>query len=57
MRLVRDVAEAASEKGYFLSPAALGFIQQVAMGTVQAQVYIGREGEYIPATSRFRLYN
>ena len=57
IRIAREPEETITERGYALSPVALNFIQQVATGSVQSQVLIGKENEYLPAQSRFRYYN
>jgi len=57
IRIARDAEGTITERGYSLSAVALSFIHQVATGTVQSQVLIGKENEYLPAQSRFRYYN
>jgi hypothetical protein len=57
IKVARDPEESIVERGYSLSAVGLSFIQQVAIGTVQSQVLIGKENEYLPAQSRFRYYN
>jgi len=57
IRVAREPEAAVAERGYSLSAVALSFVQQVATGTVQSQVLIGKENEYLPAQSRFRYYN
>jgi tetratricopeptide (TPR) repeat protein len=57
IKIARDPDETVSERGYSLSSVALSFVHQVATGSVQAQVLIGKENEYLPAQSRFRYYN
>jgi tetratricopeptide (TPR) repeat protein len=57
IKVARDPEATIAERGYSLSAVAMSFVQQVAVGTVQSQVLIGKENEYLPAQSRFRYYN
>jgi tetratricopeptide (TPR) repeat protein len=57
IKIARDPEAAVTERGYALSAVALAFLQQVANGSVQSQVLIGKEDEFAPTHSRFRYYN